>query len=136
MTAAPRPTDPYAAPGQPGVDQVRLWAGGLVTAVVVALLTLVIWWVVRDVLDVPSVHVMGERSFATDAAIDDAIAVFVATLVATMLLDVLLLLAPTPLRFFGWLVGLVTVVLALAPWTADGDVEPRLPGPSARPSWA
>lgn len=128
MAVPPGPANPYhPAPDQPTVDQLRLWSGGLVTAVVLALLTLVIWWVVRDVLDIPATLPLDDsRGFATDAAVDDAVAVFVGTLVATALLDALLLLTPTPMRFFAWLVGLATVVLVLAPWTTDGDVEPKL----------
>lgn len=128
MAVPSGPANPYhPAPDQPAVDQLRLWSGGLVTAVVLALLTLVIWWVVRDILDIPEILPLDDgRGFASDGAVDDAIAVFVGTLLATVLLDALLLLTPTPLRFFAWLIGLVTVVLVLAPWTTDGDVEPKL----------
>lgn len=111
----------------PAIDHLRLWIGGVATALVAALLTLVIWWVVRDVLDIPALRALDDtRRFADDEAVDDAIVVFVATLVATAVLDALLVLAPTPLRFFGWLLGLAAAVVALAPWTTDGETAPKL----------
>ena len=47
---------------------------------------------------------------------------FVAGIVATALLWVLILLVPTPTRFFGWLAGLFTVAVAVIPFSFSDEL--------------
>lgn len=108
--------------GDPVVDQSRLWAGGLVSAVVLTVLVAVMSWIVRDVLDIPALRpLVDDRVFDGDLR-DDLVATFVLTLLATLVLDLLLWTTPTPLRLFHWLISLATVVATLLPLTREGDV--------------
>jgi hypothetical protein len=45
-----------------------------------------------------------------------------AALLATGLLHLLLLSTPRPRRFFGWIVGLVTVIAAILPFMTDAEL--------------
>jgi hypothetical protein len=117
--------NPYhPGPARPQVDQSRLWAGGLATALVAMLLVAVMSWIVRDVLDIPELQRLIDDRSRTDGDLPaDLIAAFVATLVATLVLDLLLLTTPTPLRLFHWLIALVTIVAALVPLTRGDDTD-------------
>jgi hypothetical protein len=49
-----------------------------------------------------------------------------AALTATGILNVLLLTTPRPMRFFGWVIALATVVAMLAPFVTDASLGSRL----------
>jgi len=105
----PRPT---------AVDPRSLWTGGAATAVVAALVAVVGVLIVRGVFDIP-VIVPGY----TDGVIDYVGAIWLAafavvsSLLATALAHVLLLLAPRPMAYFAWIVGLVTLAFVVWPYT-------------------
>jgi hypothetical protein len=95
-----------------------LWTGGAATAVVAALVAVVGVLVVRGVFDIPVI-----APGNTDGVIDYVGAIWLAvfavigSLLATALAHVLLLLAPRPMAFFGWIVGLVTLAFVIWPYT-------------------
>jgi hypothetical protein len=95
-----------------------LWTGGAATAVVAALVAVVGVLVVRGVFDIPVI-----APGNTDGVIDYVGAIWLAvfavigSLLATALAHVLLLLAPRPMAFFGWIVGLVTSAFVIWPYT-------------------
>jgi hypothetical protein len=103
-----------------------LWTGGAATAVVAALVAVVGVLVVRGVFGIPVI-----APGNTDAVIDYVgaiwLAVFAAvgSLLATALAHVLLLLAPRPMAFFGWIEGLVTLAFVVWPYTVrvSGTVQ-------------
>ena len=104
------------------VNAARLWAAGLATAVVCALIGLVGVLIVRAVLKV-ALYAPEEASAFGD--IDTAllcIAAAGAALVATGLAYLLLVSTPRPLAYFGWIVGLLTVVAAVLPLLAGGPL--------------
>jgi hypothetical protein len=122
-----RPTRGPAVPpgrrrGAPPFDARRLWAAGLATAVVAALLALVGVLVVRAVLKV-ALYAPGEAGALGDS--DTAllcVAAAVAALAATALVHLLLLGTPRPLAYFAWIVGLLTVAAVVAPFLAAGPL--------------
>ena len=49
-----------------------------------------------------------------------------AALVATLLAHLLLLSTPRPMVFFGWIVGLVTVVMVIFPFSTGATLEEKI----------
>lgn len=114
--------DPDAGrgPGWPGARLVHdglLWTGGIATAMVAALVTLTGAVIARGILQVPLIVPTatggwGEVSAAT------YLGTGAYTLAATALLYGLLVAAPQPFLFFGWTMGLATLVMGLMPLAA------------------
>ncbi|MFC0715881.1 DUF6069 family protein [Cellulomonas biazotea] len=111
------PVAPVAAvtPVRPGLDAGRYWAGVAATAVVAALVAVVGVVVLQEILDVDLVvqDVFGTGSEMAALVVG---AVLIA-LVAGALLQLLVVTTPKPQAFFGWIMGLGTLVLALLPLT-------------------
>ena len=119
-----RPYDPRYPSGPPAsgppprvtVNAGRLWAAGVATALVCALIGLVGVLVVRAVFKV-ALYAPEEASAVGD--IDTGllcIAAAGAALVATGLVHLLLLSTPRPLSYFGWIVGLATLAAVVVPF--------------------
>lgn len=108
-------------PGEPPVNFGRLWAGGLATAVVAALIALVGVLIARAVAEValyapPEAGAFGDVSTAVLC-----LSAAGAALAATGLAHVLLLGTPRPLSYFSWIVGLVTVAVVVVPFLTAGS---------------
>lgn len=104
----------------------RLWAGGLATALVAALVALVGILVFRGVFDI---HVLAPEEAGTwgDAAtVQLMLAAAVAALLATGLVHLLLISTPRALSFFGWIVALATIAVAVAPFATDAALESKI----------
>jgi hypothetical protein len=118
--------NPEPVPGKRVViDAPRLWGGGLATAVVAALVAAVGVLVCRDLLHVKLVEpplLKITNSFAGNYAIT----AFVAALVATGLAHLLSVVTPRPRVFFGWIVGLVTVVTMVLPFALEGNLKGKI----------
>ncbi len=113
---------PAERPPRPTVDAARLWAGGVATAIVAALLALVgvlIWEEVLDVVMVRPPRLEISESFAFQYAVTAAIL----ALAATGLAHLLVIAAPRPLSFFAWIMALATIVGFAIPYTLDGTTE-------------
>ncbi|MDA0564314.1 DUF6069 family protein [Streptomonospora sp. S1-112] len=108
------------------VNVARLWSGGLATAVVAALIILVGALVVRGVLGVPVLAPEDAGYFGDLGTALYALMAACAALAATALLHLLLLSAPRPTTFFGWIVGLAAVVAAVTPFTQDAPFAGQL----------
>ncbi|TFV92976.1 hypothetical protein E4P40_00905 [Blastococcus sp. CT_GayMR20] len=119
------PTSGQARPGRTRVEAGRLWAGGAATAVVAALVAFVGVIIVEDVFGLPMVQPpllpVGD-SFALRYAVTAAALALVATGVGHLLA----LTTPRPRSFFGWMVGLATVLGVVLPFAADGTLGGRL----------
>lgn len=100
------------------IDSGSLWTGGAATAVVAALVAIVGVLVVRGVFDVP-VIAPGNADGVIDyvGAMWLALFAVLASLLATGLAHVLVLLAPRPMAFFGWIEGLITLAFVIWPYT-------------------
>jgi hypothetical protein len=119
--------DPYrGGSGQaPRVDAIRLWAGGVAAAFVAAGIVIVGLLVARVLHD----HVL--ISTSSGALIDVntgwyAVIAAVATLVATGLMYLLLLSAPRPELLFTAIMGIVTALAVLLPFTATASLQSQV----------
>lgn len=112
-------TPANAAPAGPKLDAGRYWAGAAATALVCALVGLAASVLFDEVFGIglkPPPDLLG---LGVDGSWAAAGAVF--ALLAAAVLHLLILVAPSPRMFFGWLVGLATVVLAALPFTDMSD---------------
>ena len=112
--------------GRVRVDAVRLWTGGLATALVAALVALVGVLIARGLFDVPVLAPEGEGALGNAGTARLAILAAVAALLATGLLHLLLLSTPRPFRFFTWIVSLLTLVAVLAPFMTDAKLATQV----------
>ncbi len=92
----------------------RLWAGGVATAVIAALIVIVGISIARGIFGVPMP--VPATSGAMPAFAYVALAAG-AAIVGTALLHLLIAGAPRPLAFFSWIVFLGTVLAVLAPFS-------------------
>ncbi|WP_211245576.1 DUF6069 family protein [Actinomadura oligospora] len=114
---APRPDDPAAS--RPRLRPGRLWAGGLATAVVAALVVVVGVLLVRGVLDIPVLAPSGRGTYGDSSTTSYAVVAAAAALLATALLHLLLVAVPRPVAFFGWIGSLATAAAVLLPLTMN-----------------
>lgn len=105
------------------IDAKKLWAGAAATVVVAALVAAVGVLVVETLLDVKllSPSERGVLGWSHRASYPAGAAVL--ALVAAAVLHLLLLGVPRPLVFFGWLMALVGIGLAVVPFGYDAALE-------------
>lgn len=108
------------------VDAKRLWGGGVATAGVAALVAVVGVLVCTGVLGIdvetPALVIGVSGSFMFDYGFT----AFVLALVATGLAQALSLSTPRPQAFFGWIVGLVTLLVVVLPFARGGDLAGQI----------
>jgi hypothetical protein len=104
-----------------------LWTGGAATALVAALVAIVGVLIIRGVLSIPIIA-PANTTGAIDYVGAGWLAGFAALggLVATAVMHVLLLFAPQPMAFFGWIIGLVTLAFAVWPFTVRVGSDVRI----------
>jgi hypothetical protein len=109
---APQPS-PRLPDAKPTLNAARLWAGGVATAIVVALIAIAGVGIGRGIfgLSVPVASAGSGLSSFTYVVL-----AVLAALVATGLMQLLIMVAPRPRIFFGWIVGLATLVAVLTPF--------------------
>jgi hypothetical protein len=121
MTRRYRADEPAAE-----LDPALLWTSGAVTAVIAALVALVGILLARGILSVPLLAARADGTWGDRSTAGYAVAVALVALAATGLLHLLLLVTPHPFLFFGWIVGLLTLVAALVPFAAEATLSSRL----------
>ena len=104
----------------------RLWAGGLATALVAALIVVVGVLIARGLFDVPVLAPDRDAALGNANTARLAILAAVAALAATGLMHLLLLSTPRPFRFFTWIVSLLTLVAVLAPFMTSAKVATQV----------
>jgi hypothetical protein len=122
-------TSPYPQGGastRAVVDGRRLWAGGLATAVVAALIAVAGILLARGLFDVPVLAPEGEGVWGDADTWKYALYAGLAALVATGLMHLLLVSTPRPRRFFGWIITLATLVAALMPFVSNATTESKV----------
>jgi hypothetical protein len=123
-------TDPsYAtrAAGAPtAVDAGRLWAGGLATAGVAALASMVGFLIARGLFGVPVLAPARDGAWGGVSTPLYALCAGFAALVATGLIHVLLLTTPTPYQFFAWIMGLAIAAGVLAPFMSGATLSAKI----------
>lgn len=107
------------------VDAARLWAGGAATAVVAALVTIVAALVARNLFDVALLAPKGNGVWGEADVAWYAVVAGILALVATGLMHALVLFTPRPLRFFSWVVTLLTAIATVAPFVANTSMLAR-----------
>ncbi|MGI5187769.1 DUF6069 family protein [Promicromonospora sp. CA-289599] len=108
-----------------GLEVGRFWAGALATMVVAALIGLAADFILEEVLNL-EVQAQADL-FATGS---DMLAWVVAgalfALVAAIVLYLLVMSTPRPRSFFGWVVALATVILAMVPFAGQFEIVPAI----------
>jgi len=108
------------------VNTTRLWYGGMATAVVAALVIFAGALVFRGVFGVPVLAPEDAGALGDASTVFYALMAAVAALLATGLMHMLLLSAPRAMKFFGWILGLVTAIAAVAPFSEPVDTSSQV----------
>ena len=108
------------------LDWKRLWAGGLATAAVAALIAWLGTLVCRALLDIDVAAVIAAVNVTDVFVANYALTAALLAIGATALAHVLYLTTPTPRSFFSWIVGLLTAGAIVLPFTRDGDVAVQI----------
>jgi hypothetical protein len=108
-----------------GLEVGRYWAGVLATMLVAALIGLAATFILEDVLNLeiqPQADLFGTGSDLMAWVVAGALF----ALVAAVVLYLLVLSTPRPRSFFGWVVGLATVILAAVPFADRPEIVPAI----------
>lgn len=120
------PDRPEPRSNEPKINLGRLWAGGVGTAIVVALVIVVLIMLVRGILNISVLSPEGAGAYGTVSTTSYALAGGAAAIAATGLLNLLLALMPSPMQFFYWITGLVTALATLVPFTLVAGVDAKI----------
>ena len=101
----------------------RLWAGGLATAIVAALVALVAVLVIRAVFRVSLYAPPSAGAFGDSDTLMLCVIAALAALVATALAHLLLLATPRPLSYLSWIIGLVTAAAVVLPIVVEQSLS-------------
>ncbi|MDI6105225.1 DUF6069 family protein [Actinoplanes sp. NEAU-A12] len=123
MTGMNPPGDPRPSPT---VNGGRLWAGGAATAAVAALIAVAGVLLGRGLFGVDVLAPQGQGVWGDASTGWYALGAALSALAATGLVHVLILTTPRPMRFFGWVIALATVVGMLAPFVTDESLGSRM----------
>ncbi|HEU5000745.1 MAG TPA: DUF6069 family protein [Lapillicoccus sp.] len=121
-SSAPR----SAAGGGTAIRAGRLWAGGVATACVAALVAVVGVLLFGSVLDVELVQPPLLLTPSDSVVVNYALTAFVAALLATGVAHLLSATTPRPRLFFGWIVGLATVAAMVVAFAAAADTAGKV----------
>ena len=108
------------------VDARPLWAGGVATAVVAALIALVGILVCRWLFKIPILAPAREGAWGNASTAGYTLAAAGGALVATAIMYLLLISTPYPRVFFGWIIGLATVVAVVYPFSTTAPLSQKL----------
>ena len=108
------------------VDARTLWSGGAATAVVAALIALVGILVCRWLFKVPILSPAREGAWGNASTAGYTFAAAAVALAATGLMHLLLISTPYPRVFFGWIMGLATVVAVVYPFSTTAPTSQKL----------
>ena len=126
--ASVRPTTPEGSRRDVGVgvDARTLWAGGAASAIVVGLLALVGVLVSRWLFNLPVLAPRQDGAYGDVRTTALILAAMAAALAATGLVHLLMLGTLRPLMFFGWIVGLMTTIMAIFPFSTTAALDAKI----------
>src|ERR1700733_3508667 len=124
-TPMPRPEEPPPDSPTRWIEPGPLWAGGVATAIVAALIALVGILVARWLFTIPLLAPRRAGAGGTAPAPADVFAGVGAALVPTATMHLLLLTPPRPQVFFGWILGLATIVAVVFPFSTTADLAAK-----------
>jgi len=107
------------------VDARRLWVGGIMAGVVGAGVAIVGLLLARGIADIP-VLVEQEGELVNPSTWWYALVALLAAVLATALLHVLLVAAPRPFTFYGWITGLAVAIAVLLPYTTGASLASKI----------
>jgi hypothetical protein len=124
-------TIPMSSSDEPGpevqrrVDAKTLWSGGAATAVVAGLIALVGILVSRWLFTIPILAPKRDGAWGDVSTVGYVFAAAAVALFATAIMHLLLLSTPRPQLFFGWIVGLATVIAVVFPFSSTAAVSEK-----------
>jgi hypothetical protein len=113
---------PAESPSARPLNVGRLWAGGVATAVVAALVALVGVLILRAVLRLAVYAPPEAGTLGGSATTMLCLIAVVAALAATGLAHLLLTTTPRPLTYLSWIVGLATAVAVVVPLVSGASI--------------
>ena len=129
-------TVPMSRPGEPpperrssstrSIDAKQLWSGGVATALVAALIALAGILVCRWLFDIPILAPRRDGAWGNASTAEYSLAAAAAALVATALMHLLLLASPRPRLFFGWIIGLATLIAVVYPFSTTAPMSHKV----------
>ncbi len=124
MTYPASPGD--AATNRVRPDSARFWAGVVATAVVAALIALVGILICRWTLNIPILAPTGDGAWGNAHTAEYVLVVAVIAIIAGGLLYLLVLGTPQPGMFFGWIMGLGTIVAVVYPFSTSAPLDQKV----------
>jgi len=129
-------TAPMSRPGEPpperrssssrSIDARQLWSGGVATALVAALIALAGILVCRWLFDIPILAPRRDGAWGNASTAGYSLAAAAAALVATAIMHLLLLASPRPRLFFGWIIGLATLIAVVYPFSTTAPMSQKV----------
>jgi hypothetical protein len=110
---------------QARVDGRQLWSGGVATAVVAGLVALVGILVCRWLFKIPILSPSRDGAWGDASTAGYVFASAAVALAATGMMYLLLLSTPYPRVFFGWIIGLATVVAVVFPFSTTAPLSQK-----------
>jgi len=107
------------------VDATTLWSGGIATAIVAGLVALLGVLAFRWLFHIPILAPASDGAYGNADTTVMVLAAAGAALVATAILQLLLLTTPGPLTFFGWIIGLATLVAIVFPFSTTAPLSQK-----------
>ena len=112
-------------PSSQSAGAAQLWAGGIATAVVAGLVALLGVLAFRWLFHVPILAPASAGAYGDADTTVMVLATAGVALIATALLHLLLLTTPRPLTFFGWIIGLATLVAVVFPFSTTAPLSQK-----------
>ena len=107
------------------IDEKMLWSGGAATAVVAGMVALVGVLVCRWLFKIPILSPSRDGAWGDASTAGYVFASAAIALAATGLMNLLLFATPYPRVFFGWIIGLATVVAVVFPFSTDAPLSQK-----------
>jgi len=108
------------------VEPGPLWAGGVATAAVAALIALAGVLIARWLFTIPILAPRQDGAWGNVSTGTYVLAAAGAALVATAILHLLLLTTPRPQLFFGWIIALATIVAVAFPFSTTAPLTQKV----------
>jgi|SRR5580658_1497272 hypothetical protein len=119
--------EPPPEPSSPvrWIEPGPLWAGGVATAIVAALIALVGILVARWLFTIPILAPRRDGAWGDASTGAYVLSAAGAALVATALMHLLLLTTPRPQVFFGWIIALATIIAVVFPFSTTASLADK-----------
>jgi hypothetical protein len=107
-------------------DPAQVWAGGVATAIVAALIALVGVLICRWTLGIPILAPSSDGAWGSVHTGEFMLAAALIAIVATAIMHLLMLGTPQPGLFFRWIMGLVTVAAVVYPFSTGAPLDQKV----------